>query len=37
MDIASVNEILNTFMESTGTSTEANTELAKKILAQMLR
>lgn len=37
MDIASVQEIINTFSESTGTSTELNEEFAKKLLAQMLR
>lgn len=37
MDIASVQEIINTFSESTGTSTELNSEYAKKLIAQMLR
>ena len=37
MDIASVQEIINTFSESTGTTSGVSDDLAKKILAQMLR
>lgn len=37
MDIASVQEIINTFSESTGTTSEVSDDLVKKILAQMLR
>ncbi len=37
MDIASVQEILNTFSESTGTNTGLPDDFTKKILAQMLR
>ena len=37
MDIASVQEIINTFSESTGTTSEVSNEYAKKLLAQMLR
>ena len=37
MDIASVQEIINTFSESTGSSSEVSSEYAKKMLAQMLR
>lgn len=37
MDIASVQEIINTFSESTGTTTDFNEDYAKKVLAQMLK
>ena len=37
MDIASVQEIINTFSESTGSSTELNSDYAKKLIAQMLK
>lgn len=37
MDIASVQEIINTFSESTGSTSEVSSDMAKKILAQMLR
>ncbi len=37
MDVASVLEIINTFSESTGTTTEEASNYAKKILAQMLK
>ena len=37
MDIASVKDIINTFSESTGSSTELNSDFAKKMMAQMLK
>ena len=37
MDIDSVKEILNTFAESAGTTSDASSDYAKKIIAQMLR
>ena len=36
MDIASVQEIINTFSESTGSNSEVASDYAKKLLAQML-
>ena len=37
MDIASVQEIINTFSESTGSNTNIPDDFAKKLLAQMLK
>lgn len=37
MDISSVKDIINTFSESTGSSTELNSDFAKKMMAQMLK
>ena len=37
MDIDSVKEILNTFAESAGTTSDVSSDYAKKIIAQMLR
>lgn len=37
MDIMSVQEILNTFAESAGSSTDLPNDFAKKLLAQMLK
>ena len=36
MDIVSVTEIINTFAESAGTTSDISNEYAKKLLAQML-
>lgn len=36
MDIESVKEILNTFAESSGTTSDVSSDYAKKIIAQML-